>query len=143
MDEKYFYDAAVAEVRGSATEEQLVALESDVEVWIDALYRVVEEVDSQIDYRTDLANDSIDVALDDEEIAEIKAELLAWKKSIRVFKKHVQARLYTVSRRSDYAYHLKDDIVSCIDSAIVYLTEEDNVDYAVELLESLLKRLGA
>lgn len=97
-----WYEAAVAEVRGSATVEQVSMLNNNIPKWIDALKRVVDETNAQIRYRDDLFDDETEFM--PEESSQYKdcvSRHLGWKKSIRTFKKHIESRLDAVERMRD------------------------------------------
>lgn len=95
------YDAAVNEVRGQASDEEIDLLKRNVFEWRSALQSVVDEVDAQLIVRIEQYN--ADVERYRKEGSEIELEeaenaLQVWEARARTFKKHVSARLLAVRR---------------------------------------------
>lgn len=99
MSKHPLYDTAVSEVRGEASEKERLLLQSDVEQWREALQSVVDEVDAQLIVETDKFDDAtrnLTPGSADYEAALESFE--TWKSRVRIFKKHISARLIAVKR---------------------------------------------
>lgn len=99
MSKHPLYDTAVSEVRGEASEKEKLLLQSDVEQWRDALQSVVDEVDAQLIVETDKFDDSTRNLTPGSADYETALEAFeTWKSRVRIFKKHISARLIAVKR---------------------------------------------
>lgn len=99
MSKHRLYDTAVSEVRGEASERERLLLQSDVEDWRDALQSVVDEVDAQLIVETDKFDDSTrNLTPGSTDYATALESFETWKSRVRIFKKHISARLIAVKR---------------------------------------------
>lgn len=99
MSKHPLYDTAVKEVRGEASSKEKVVLQADVTAWRDALQSVIDEVDAQMIVETDQFEDStrnLSEGSSEYRLAEESFE--TWKSRVKVFKKHISARLLAVKR---------------------------------------------
>ena len=96
------YEAAIAEVRGHATEAQTALLEADIVSWLEALQVCLDEVDSQFPVKeTEFEDRSLDLDEDDEEgYQAILDEWRAWQANARTFRRHIDARRRSVERKA-------------------------------------------
>lgn len=92
------YDAAIAEVREKATQEQVDLLESDYAHWVEALELCLDEVDSQFPIKQQQFDDDAEY-MDDEQYDDALEELKAWKAKSRTFRKHIDVRLRSLIRK--------------------------------------------
>lgn len=141
MREVNLYDAAVNEVRGKESDEERHQLESDPLSWRDALRSVIDEMDSQFDYRAGVFEDEVEF-LDEEspEFTTIRDEYHKWKLSARTFKKHIEARLATVSRMSGEESISVVDFVQVVRSLANSGDDDEAYDKAIDDLYDLLDR---
>lgn len=99
MSKHPLYDMAVSEVRGEASDKEKLILQADVDDWRDALQSVVDEVDAQLIIETDKFEDAtrnLTPSSTDYRVAQEAFD--AWKSRVRIFKKHISARLIAVKR---------------------------------------------
>lgn len=96
---KDLYDAAVAEVRGQATDEQVAVLESDIPIWAETLRTVLDEVDGQVRLRSEKCE--ADATLFPRDESSIRRDFASWHSKSNVFRKHVWVRLRHVERLED------------------------------------------
>jgi hypothetical protein len=105
MSKHPLYDTAVSEVRGEASEKDKLLLQSDVEQWRDALQSVVDEVDAQLIVETDKFEDSTrNLTPGSTEYETALESFETWKSRVRIFKKHISARLIAVKRMCQEEY---------------------------------------
>lgn len=135
-----WYEAAVAEVRGTATPKQIELLQSDNNKWVDALQRVMDELDSQMEYREDLFRDETEyLTASDFEFNEKLSDHNRWKKGMRTFKKHISSRLVSLKREFgmedtfEHRYHDISSVIRRLHDADV-AEDDDEFDSALEVL---------
>lgn len=99
MSKHELYDVAVSEVRGEASEKEKALLQRDVDQWREALQSVVDEVDAQLIVETDKFEDATrSLSTDSTDYASALEAFETWKSRVRIFKKHISARLIAVKR---------------------------------------------
>lgn len=91
------YDIAVKEVRNQASEAEKKALNANPDGWKDALLRVLDEIESQFTLREAFFAEKTQNMKDSDLAVEAEA-YSEWKMKALTFKKHISARLLTVSR---------------------------------------------
>lgn len=99
MSKHPLYDVAVSEVRGEASDREKLILQADVDEWREALQSVVDEVDAQLIIETDKFEDSTrNLVVGSTEYETALESFETWKARVRIFKKHISARLIAVKR---------------------------------------------
>lgn len=137
---KELYDAAVNEVRGQETAVERLMLEDNTAAWRDALRSVIDEMDSQFKYRSDVFDDETEFMSEGSgEYIQKAEDYKKWKLGARTFKKHIEARLATVNRM------VVDDDVTIEDFAHIAISIRDAdgdeaYDEAVDSLYDLLDK---
>lgn len=112
MNKHPLYDVAVSEVRGEATPEEEALLQSNVFEWKAALESVIDEVDSQLEYKTEEYEEDLLSSIDEgneRDVRDAARTLKVWKSRARVFKKHVSARLRAVRRMCEEQSELAEE----------------------------------
>lgn len=153
MNKHPLYDVAVAEVRGQADAEDKAKLSSNVFEWRDALQSVVDEVASQLEYKTEEYKANLlwmEESGDEEGIEDARRTLDVWGSRARVFKKHVSARLLAVKRMCDDQEERFNEVEPNLEAALavtaaaVDLIEAERVgeDEFDEAFDELLIRVG-
>ena len=113
MNKHPLYDIAVAEVRGAATPDEEAQLKSNVFEWKAALESVIDEVDSQLEYKTEEYEEDLLSSVDEGDekaIRDAARTLKIWKSRARVFKKHVSARLRSVKRMCEEQSEIAQEV---------------------------------
>jgi hypothetical protein len=98
-DEKLLYDAAISEVRGEEDAGQKIMLEEDPYAWRTALRQVIDEIDSQKEFKKEALETTKELqGIDSRAYIIGKEEFIKWQEKVGVFRKYISARLTHVDR---------------------------------------------
>ncbi len=118
-EEKLLYDAAISEVRGEETSAQKRQLEADPYAWRTALRQVLDEIDSQKEFKKDALETTRELQGEDSRAFILgKEDFIAWQEKVGVFRKYISARLTHVDRLCKESPR-GINVVSAPDSSVV------------------------
>ncbi len=98
-DEQDLYDAAIAEVRGEENANQRATLAADPRKWRAALRQVIDEIDSQKEFKQEtLDTIGSTYGKDSSRFTGAAEAFVEWQEKVGVFRKYISARLVHVDR---------------------------------------------